>query len=200
MTSEAGAGIVPGKDDVELLFLGTGTSAGVPMIGCDCETCTSTDPRDNRTRCSVVISYDGEAGERVSVLVDTTPELRIQAVANQLRRVDALVFTHAHADHLMGLDDVRRAERDPAQEARIGGLLIESIQLPGHFAFEKAFQESLRGSGFLPQNHLALRKARAKLLDQAPIRGFQVPGEVSMIEAVPSHGQQETPLGGGESG
>jgi phosphoribosyl 1,2-cyclic phosphate phosphodiesterase len=108
MTSEAGAGVAPGKDDVELLFLGTGTSAGVPMIGCDCETCTSTDPRDNRTRCSVVISYSGPGGEPVSVLVDTTPELRIQAVANKLRKIDALVFTHAHADHLMGLDDVRR--------------------------------------------------------------------------------------------
>ena len=94
--------------DLELLFLGTGTSAGVPMIGCDCATCTSNDPRDNRTRCSVVISYASPAGGATSVLVDTAPELRVQAIANNLRRVDALVFTHAHADHLMGLDDVRR--------------------------------------------------------------------------------------------
>ena len=88
---------------VELLFLGTGTSAGVPMIGCDCQTCVSTDVRDKRTRPSVVISYLGK-----TVLVDTTPELRIQAVAQKLKHVDSIVFTHAHADHIMGLDDLRR--------------------------------------------------------------------------------------------
>lgn len=88
---------------VELLFLGSGTSAGVPMIGCKCPVCTSTDPRDKRTRPSVVVSYGG-----ASVLVDTTPELRLQCVAHSVERIEAVVFTHAHADHIMGLDDVRR--------------------------------------------------------------------------------------------
>ncbi|HZZ42206.1 MAG TPA: MBL fold metallo-hydrolase [Tepidisphaeraceae bacterium] len=88
---------------VELLFLGTGTSAGIPMIGCHCPVCTSSDPRDQRTRPSVLISYSG-----TDVLVDTTPELRLQCVANHVDRIDAVVFTHAHADHIMGLDDVRR--------------------------------------------------------------------------------------------
>jgi phosphoribosyl 1,2-cyclic phosphate phosphodiesterase len=88
---------------VELLFLGTGTSAGVPMIGCYCEVCTSADPHDRRMRPSVVISYNG-----TRVLVDTTPELRLQCVAHHVDMVDAVVFTHAHADHIMGLDDVRR--------------------------------------------------------------------------------------------
>ena len=92
-----------GSDGIDLLFLGTGTSAGVPMIGCDCPVCTSPDPRDGRTRCSVVVSHGG-----VDVLVDTTPELRLQAVANGVRSVDAVVFTHGHADHVCGLDDVRR--------------------------------------------------------------------------------------------
>ncbi|HEX4797633.1 MAG TPA: MBL fold metallo-hydrolase [Humisphaera sp.] len=90
-------------DRIELLFLGTGTSAGVPMIGCDCDVCTSTDPHDKRTRPSVVISY-----QNTRVLVDTTPELRIQCLANNVRQIDAVVYTHAHADHIMGLDDVRR--------------------------------------------------------------------------------------------
>ena len=89
--------------EIELLFLGTGTSAGVPMIGCHCEVCSSTDPRDKRTRPSVVISH---AGARV--LVDTTPELRLQAIANGVDRIDAVLVTHGHADHIMGLDDVRR--------------------------------------------------------------------------------------------
>ncbi len=89
--------------DVELLFLGTGTSAGIPMIGCHCEVCSSPDPRDKRTRPSVVIAQ-GET----RVLVDTTPELRLQCVANGVDFIHAVVFTHAHADHIMGLDDVRR--------------------------------------------------------------------------------------------
>jgi len=89
--------------DVELLFLGTGTSAGVPMIGCHCDVCRSADPRDRRTRPSVLISQ-GET----RVLVDTTPELRLQCVANGVNSIDAVVYTHAHADHVMGLDDVRR--------------------------------------------------------------------------------------------
>jgi phosphoribosyl 1,2-cyclic phosphate phosphodiesterase len=88
---------------IELLFLGTGTSAGIPMIGCYCDVCTSTDPRDKLTRPSVVISY-----ANTKVLVDTTPELRLQCIANRVDSIDAIVYTHAHADHIMGLDDVRR--------------------------------------------------------------------------------------------
>ena len=90
-------------DEVELLFLGTGTSAGVPMIGCHCDVCRSADPRDKRTRSSVVISRGA-----TRALVDTTPELRLQCVGNDVHAIDAVVYTHAHADHIMGLDDVRR--------------------------------------------------------------------------------------------
>ena len=93
----------PRAGTLELLFLGSGTSAGVPMIGCDCPVCTSADPRDHRNRPSVLVRYGD-----TQVLVDTTPELRLQAIAHGVRRIDAIVFTHAHADHIMGLDDVRR--------------------------------------------------------------------------------------------
>jgi phosphoribosyl 1,2-cyclic phosphate phosphodiesterase len=91
------------SESVELLFLGTGTSAGIPMIGCDCAVCRSIHPYDQRTRTSVVFSYHD-----TRVLVDTTPELRLQCCWNDVHRIDAAVFTHAHADHIMGLDDCRR--------------------------------------------------------------------------------------------
>jgi phosphoribosyl 1,2-cyclic phosphate phosphodiesterase len=87
-----------------VLVLGTGTSHGVPMIGCECDTCRSTDPHDRRTRASIYIEIDGGP----SVLVDTSPDLRMQALAYGLKRVDAIVYTHSHADHIMGLDEVRR--------------------------------------------------------------------------------------------
>ncbi len=87
---------------LEILFLGTGTSHGVPMIGCDCAVCRSPDPRNHRTRSSILIRVAG-----LSLLVDTTPELRLQAVRERLDRVDAVLFTHDHADHLHGIDDLR---------------------------------------------------------------------------------------------
>jgi phosphoribosyl 1,2-cyclic phosphate phosphodiesterase len=87
-----------------VLVLGTGTSHGVPMIGCECATCHSTDPRDRRSRASIHIQMTGGP----SVLVDTTPDLRMQALTHGVKRVDAIVYTHSHADHVMGLDEVRR--------------------------------------------------------------------------------------------
>ena len=119
---------------VDLLFLGTGTSAGVPMIGCHCPVCTSTDPHDKRMRCSVVIGY----GTR-KILVDTTPELRLQCVANGVDWIDAVVFTHAHADHLMGLDDVRRfnAIRRGPLDIWANEKTHESLQRAFGYAFRK---------------------------------------------------------------
>jgi len=83
-------------------FLGTGTSVGVPMIGCECEVCTSTNPRNHRYRPSVLIQ--APAG---NILIDTTPELRLQLIRESIKVVHAVVYTHYHADHLYGLDDVR---------------------------------------------------------------------------------------------
>lgn len=88
---------------IRLTILGSGTSHGVPMIACDCAVCTSPDPRDRRMRCSAVFSFDGG-----SILVDTSPELRLQCIANSVSRVDAVLYTHHHADHVTGLDDLRR--------------------------------------------------------------------------------------------
>lgn len=85
-----------------LTFLGTGTSTGVPMIGCDCQVCTSSDPRNQRTRPSVLLAFPGG-----NLLIDTTPEMRMQLLRERIRFVHSIAFTHSHADHLFGLDDAR---------------------------------------------------------------------------------------------
>ena len=94
--------------DVELVFLGSGTSAGVPIIGCSCEVCRSEDGRDRRTRPSVCLRFTDAGGGSRLVLIDASPDLREQALREGLVRCDSILFTHDHFDHTFGLDDVRR--------------------------------------------------------------------------------------------
>ena len=88
---------------MKLVFLGTGTSHGVPVIGCECEVCKSKDPRDRRYRCSAYITSN--TGK--NILIDIGPEFRLQAIENNVKKIDALLLTHSHADHLHGIDDIR---------------------------------------------------------------------------------------------
>jgi phosphoribosyl 1,2-cyclic phosphate phosphodiesterase len=87
---------------ITITVLGSGTSSGVPTIGCRCKVCISDDPRDKRLRPSILVQYDGH-----NVLIDTTPDFRQQALQARMDRLDAILYTHAHADHIMGLDDIR---------------------------------------------------------------------------------------------
>ena len=94
--------------DVRLVLCGTGTSAGVPVIGCDCAVCTSDDPRDNRTRSGAALFFTDDEGRERVLLIDCGPDHRVQSLRLGLRRADAIFFTHDHVDHTFGLDDVRR--------------------------------------------------------------------------------------------
>jgi len=89
-------------DEISLTFLGTGTSVGVPVIGCDCDVCGSDDPRNRRLRSSVVLRHGA-----VTLLVDSGPDLRMQALREGLREIDAVLYTHSHLDHVAGFDELR---------------------------------------------------------------------------------------------
>jgi phosphoribosyl 1,2-cyclic phosphate phosphodiesterase len=89
--------------DAKLTILGCGTSTGVPVPGCDCQVCLSPEPRNKRLRCSALITLN----DHRNILIDASPDLRAQALAFGLKRLDGVLFTHAHADHILGIDDLR---------------------------------------------------------------------------------------------
>jgi phosphoribosyl 1,2-cyclic phosphate phosphodiesterase len=127
---------------MRLTFLGTGTSTGVPSIGCECETCTSEDPHDKRLRVSIIIEHAGQ-----TVLVDTSSDFRQQALRFGLKRLDAVLITHCHADHVFGLDDIRPLN------FRFGALGVyanERAWLDIRRIFKYIFEPSHFGGG-LPQ-------------------------------------------------
>ncbi|HZK65932.1 MAG TPA: MBL fold metallo-hydrolase [Chloroflexota bacterium] len=137
---------------LDITILGTGTSHGIPVIGCECPVCNSTDPRNHRYRCSALLRYQGR-----SVLIDTATELRLQAIRAGMRDLDALLFTHSHADHVGGLDDVRVfSERRGAPIPVFGDqACLEDIRR--RFAY--IFTETLQRGGGKPR------------LELTPIRG-----------------------------
>ena len=87
---------------MEVFFLGTGTSQGVPVLGCDCDVCSSNDKKDHRLRSSVLINY-----KRKNIIIDTGPDFRQQMLRHNTSKLDAILYTHEHKDHLGGLDDIR---------------------------------------------------------------------------------------------
>jgi|KBSSwiStaDraftv2_1062776.scaffolds.fasta_scaffold270998_2 phosphoribosyl 1,2-cyclic phosphate phosphodiesterase len=146
---------------MRVTLLGTGTSHGVPAIGCDCPVCRSTDPRDRRTRPSILLDL-GEgpppaAGTSAAaigsavryLLVDTATDLRAQALAYNVRRVDAILFTHSHADHIMGLDEVRRY--NAIQQTAIGCYADASTLASLRQVFSYIFDRKPRAGGGVPQ-------------------------------------------------
>ena len=123
---------------MKLTFLGTGTSFGVPQVGCGCEVCHSPDPRDKRSRVGAIV----EADSGVRLLIDTPPELRLQLIANGIDRVDAVIYTHDHADHTHGLDDIRAISRNRGAPLEMYGPADSLERLAARFPY--IFDDSIR--------------------------------------------------------
>jgi phosphoribosyl 1,2-cyclic phosphate phosphodiesterase len=128
-----------------VIVLGSGTSHGVPMIGCTCAVCRSDDPRDRRTRPSIFVDVEGGP----AILVDTSTDLRQQALTHALTRVDAILYTHSHADHIMGLDDVRRF--NVMRQGAIPAYADERTAADLQRAFSYVFNPPSEKGGGIPQ-------------------------------------------------
>jgi phosphoribosyl 1,2-cyclic phosphate phosphodiesterase len=161
--------------EATLTFLGTGTSMGVPTLGCDCAVCTSTDPRNRRTRPSIRLAYDGH-----TVLIDTGPDFHAQALREGIRRVDAVLYTHGHADHVMGFDDLR-----PLSFRAKGDLPIYADDATAT-SIERIFEYTFRKEDRYPTS------ARVEIhrIDPTPGAGFDLFG--ACFRRIPvTHGREE---------
>ena len=155
---------------MKLTFLGTGTSFGVPQIGCDCAVCTSHDPRDRRTRVGAVVETD--QGRRL--LLDTPPELRLQLIAAGIAHVDAVLYTHDHADHTHGIDDLRAFTARAAQPLTVYASAATVSALARKFPY--IFDDELRAlpGTFKPEGRLRVLDADETVaiagVDVTPVR------------------------------
>ena len=158
--------------DFSITFLGTGTSVGVPMIGCDCEVCTSDDPRDQRYRSSIFVETP-----EASWIVDTGPELRLQCVRAGIKHLDAVIYTHAHMDHVVGFDDLRRFSIGEGEIIDVFATEACLEDLKRMFGY--AFDGTNAYPGYVkPESHL--------------IDGAFVIGETEIIPLPVTHGRLET--------
>lgn len=147
---------------MRVTMLGSGGSAGVPFIGCDCNVCQSDNPKNKRTRVSIFIEING-----VNLLVDTSPDLRQQALRNNIRKVDAILYTHAHADHANGIDDVRSFNYQKGGPMPIYGDKATMDTLSHRFSY--AFQVA-------PDNHWYRPTLIPNALPTAASHDFEVEG------------------------
>jgi phosphoribosyl 1,2-cyclic phosphate phosphodiesterase len=161
---------------MRLTFLGTGTSFGVPVLGCDCATCTSRDPRDRRTRHAALVEHAGG-----TLLVDTPPELRMQLLAAGAPRVDAVWYTHCHADHVHGVDDLRIFTMRQRRAMPVYASAAHAEELRARFAY--VFDPEIVA-------HEGTSKPEAEL---RPVRAYE-PVDVDGLEVLPllvPHGHDE---------
>lgn len=171
---------------MKITFLGTGTSQGVPVIGCDCAVCTSSDKRDNRLRTSVWIQTP-----EASIVIDSGPDFRYQMLRANVRQLDAIVFTHGHKDHVAGLDDVRAYNYVSSQPMEIyaSGETQEVLRREFHYVFNNRFYP---GIPQLNLNTISNEPFAIKGLDILPVRvlhyklevfGFRIGGFTYITDA-----------------
>ncbi len=130
-------------DNLILTILGSGTSTGIPVIGCSCAVCLSDDPRNQRTRCSALLSYRDS-----NILIDTATDLRQQMLREEIRHIDAVLYTHAHADHLHGIDDLRVFTLRDKSAIRLYGAAPTLNQIRHNFAY---IFDPTSEPGYIPQ-------------------------------------------------
>lgn len=134
------------SDGVTIKILGSGTSTGVPVVGCSCDVCRSAESRNKRSRCSALLSWDG-----YQVLIDSSPDLRQQCLVNGITQLDAVLYTHNHADHVHGIDDLRVLNGSPDRPLSVYGAqdLIQHLTSSFRYAFESqskvGFRPRLKG-------------------------------------------------------
>jgi phosphoribosyl 1,2-cyclic phosphate phosphodiesterase len=145
---------------MKLIFLGTGTSTGIPMLGCNCPVCTSTNPKNNRTRPSLLVTYEDK-----NILIDASTDLRQQALRHKLMNIDAVLCTHVHADHVFGLDDLRPYNEKHKKELPFYATKRDCEELKD--IFHHVFEPPLQIGGGLP---------RIKLIEIDPKRPFELFG------------------------
>src|SRR5207237_140494 len=157
------------KMKATLTVLGSGTSMGVPTIGCDCAVCHSSDPHDRRTRPSVLVEYDGRV-----VLIDSTPDFYQQAIRERITHLDAVLYTHAHADHILGIDDLRPLSfrHKPGKLALYARPQAASIALDGGKFIED--RRATAATARLLHSHLSRFTARADERNAAARRAIVV--------------------------
>ncbi len=161
--------------EATLTFLGSGTSMGVPTLGCQCAVCTSTDPHNRRTRPSIRLAYNHHI-----VLIDTGPDFHAQALREDLRRVDAALYTHGHADHVMGFDDLR-----PLSFRVPGGIPVYADEDTAQ-SIERIFDYTFRTEDRYPTS------ARVNLHRIDPTPGSSTPLFGASFQRIPVlHGRQE---------
>ncbi len=146
---------------MKVIFLGTGTSQGVPVIGCKCDVCTSVDYRDNRLRSSIYVEIDG-----VHIVIDTGPDFRQQMLRERINQLDAVIFTHAHKDHVAGLDDIRSFNFLQKRDMRLYATdqVIQQLKQEFAYIFEDTQYPGVPRVETIPINNLEFQVLERKVI------------------------------------